>query len=165
MNSQQFPLLGGMILALLVIATACGGDTTPAALLDTVGGVSIRSESNSLFLTADSLQQGLVQRIALIDEVSQVDSYLELDTVPNGIVGVSPGSPLRLRGGPVNIVSGDGLFQEDEEAAIPGIGVNADSYGFGMTGSMMGHRFEVGQSFQLQGQRLRVTGEYAPVTP
>ena len=45
-------------------------------LLDVVGGVRIRSESNSLFLTADSLQQGLVQRIALIDEVSQVDSYL-----------------------------------------------------------------------------------------
>ena len=32
-----------------------------------LGGVSIRGESDSLFLTADSFQQGLVQRIALMD--------------------------------------------------------------------------------------------------
>ena len=32
-----------------------------------LGGVGIRGESDSLFLTADSFQQGLVQRIALMD--------------------------------------------------------------------------------------------------
>ena len=186
MNIHRIPLLSGMILALLVMPTACGGEAaptalqvannqpeptplpvatptreaTPAALLDVVGGVRIRAKSNLLFLTAEALRQDVVQRIVLIDGVSRVDSYLEVDTEPNSIVGVSPGSPLRLRGEPVSITTGEGFSQKDDEVAIPGIGVNADSYGFGMAGSMMAHRFQVGQTFVLQGRRLRVTDLY-----
>ena len=96
MNIHRIPLLSGMILALLVMPTACGGEAaptalqvannqpeptplpvatptreaTPAALLDVVGGVRIRAKSNLLFLTAEALRQDVVQRIVLIDGVS-----------------------------------------------------------------------------------------------
>lgn len=135
-------------------------EVTPAALLDVVGGVHIRAESNLLFLTASALQQDVVRRIALINGVFQVDSYLEVDTEPNSIVGVSPGSPLRLRGELIGLASGEGLPPGEESAAIPGARVNANPYCSGMAGSMMAHRFQVGQTFELQGQRLRVIDLY-----
>ena len=141
-------------------AAAPTREATPAALRDVVGGVRIRAEGSLLFLTADALQRDVVQRIALLDGVSRVDSYLEVDTEPNPIVGVSPGSPLRLRGEPISLVSGVDFPPGEESVAILGNGVNANSYGFGMAGSMMAHRFQVGQTFELRGHRLRVIELY-----
>ena len=178
---------GGLILLLLAVTAACGGEATPtalqdvvgsqpesttvpvptptreatpAALLDVVGGVRIRAESNLLFLTAKAIQQDVVQRIAPIDGVSRVDFYLEVDAEPNSIVGVSPGSPLRLRGELISLTSGEDFSPDEELAAIPGTRVNANRYGFGMAGSMMAHRFQVGQTFELRGHRLRVIELY-----
>ena len=181
-------LFGGvLILLLLAVTAACGGEATPTALQDVVGdqpnptsvpvptptreatpaalqnvvrGVRIRAERNLLFLTAKAIQQDVVQRIAPLDGVSRVDLYLEVDAEPNSIVGVSPGSPLRFRGELMSLTSGEDFSPDEELAAIPGTRVNANRYGFGMAGSLMAHRFQVGQTFELQGQRLRVTDLY-----
>ena len=48
---------------------------------------------------------------------------------------------------------------------MPGVRVNSNAYGFGMADSAMAHRFMVGQSFQLQGERLRAIGLYRTGQP
>jgi len=160
MKDTRASLLCGVVLALLVVATACSGEATPTATQEVVGGVQIQAKGNLLFLTADTFEESLAQRIAQIDGVSQVDSYVEVATEPNAIMGVSPGSPLRVGGERVSLASGDAFPRDAENVAIPGIRVNANPYGFGMTGPSMAHRFQVGQSFELQGQRLRVIALY-----
>lgn len=139
---------------------ACGGKATPTPFPDIVGGASIRAEGNELTLSGDALRENLISHIAQIPGVLRVDAYLEVTTEPNDIIGVSPGSPLQLENKAVTLSSGDWFSDENRNVAIPGLRVDSNPYGFGMSESTMVHRFEVGQSFQLQGLRLRVIGLY-----
>lgn len=159
MRISSFILLSGIALALAGVA-ACSGEATPTTVPEAVGDIHIRAEGNRIFVAAEMLEQNLVARLAEIDGVSRVDSYLEVATEPNAIVGVSSGSPLLVRGERVSLASGRGFAAGEENVAIPGVRVNANPYGLGMAGSAMAHRFQVGQTFELQGQRLRVVGLY-----
>ena len=160
MTTKKAAIFGNIGLALGIVLAACGAETVPTAIPVVAGDARIQVSGNLILVTAEMLQEDLVPLMAEIDGVSAVDSYLVVDAEPDGVVGVSPGSPLRVRGEPVSVVSGEGFPAGDENVAIPGINVNANLYGFGMVGSAMAHRLQVGQSFELQGQRLRVVDLY-----
>lgn len=159
MRISSFILLSGIALA-LAAAVSCSGEATPTALPEAVGDIRVRAEGDRIFVAAEMLEQEMAVRMANFDGVSGVDSYLLVAAEPNAIIGVSPGSPLLVGGESVSLASGERFGSGAENVAIPGVRVNANPYGFGMTGSAMAHRFQVGQTFKVQGQRLRVIGLY-----
>lgn len=55
----------------------------------------------------------------------------------------------------VSLVIGEGFQSGEERVAIPGIDVNSSSYSSGAM-SAMAHSFMTGQSFEVDGTRLRV---------
>lgn len=160
MTIRNAAIFGNIALALGIVATACGAETVPAAIPEVAGDARIQTTGNLIVVTAEMLLQELVPLMAEIDGVSGVDSYLAVDTEPDGVVGISPGSLFRVQGEPVSLTSGGGFPAGDENVAIPSLSVDASLYGFGMASSTMAHRLQVGQSFELQGQRLRVVDLY-----
>lgn len=151
------------VIAVLPLAVAACGDatdTSQTAETPSTGGDEIRVLGDLLIVATESMDEETARRISGIEGVSQVDLYLEIKGDTDLVVGVSPGSPSRVGGELVRLVSGNGFADSEDNVAVLGIGVNANSYGFGMTASAMAHRFEVGQSLQLGNERLRVTGLY-----
>ena len=84
-------LISGVALAVLFVASGCAGggpapatedaaptpgteDAAPTPGMEIAPGIRLATEGNLIFLTADNFGEGLVQRIASIDGVSQVDS-------------------------------------------------------------------------------------------
>jgi len=161
MKIAGFAASRGVVLVLLATLTACGGEPTPVAFRDVVAGIGVRAEGNAIVLTGQALHSGLVQRIAVLHGVLQVNSYLEVE--PNRIIGVAPGSPLRVKGDLVSLASGEDFSNESEAVAIAGVGVNASLYRGepDPAHGVMVHRFQVGQTFELlEGERLRIIGLY-----
>ena len=149
------------IVPLVALAAACSSAATPTPAAGDVAGVRTRMSSGLVVITGDSLQQQLIRDVEQLEGVSRVDSYLEVAAKPNTVMGVSEGAPLIVQGGqPVRVMAGEPFSGRPEDVAIPGVRVNSNPYGSGMAGTVMAHRFQVGQSFELQGQRLRVIGLY-----
>ena len=115
--------------AFLAVATACGREPTPAVPSEVVGGVRVRTQENSIYLTAYTLRQSIVESISRIDGVSQVHYYLEVATEPNAIIGVSPRGTLLVQGETVSLASGEAFTRDAENVVIPGIRVNATPTG------------------------------------
>ena len=134
---------------------------TPTPTAGDVAGVRTSMSSGLVIIAGDALQQKLIRDVEQLEGVSRVHSYLEVTAKPNTVMGVSGGAPLIVPGGqPVTVRAGEPFSGSPEGVAIPGVGVDANPYGSGMAGTMMAHRFQVGQTFELHGQRLRVIGLY-----
>ena len=136
----------------------------PVAFRDVVAGVKIRPDGDTIVLSGQALQEELVQRIARLEGVSYADSYLEIDTQPNQIIGIAPGSPLRVDGELVELASGEEFSGGSDAEVIVGVRVDSNPYILThdqVMAAVMAHRFLVGQSFEfVDGLRLRVVGLY-----
>ncbi len=128
--------------AILVIQPA-SGETMPAAVLD-----QVRSRSD---LTA-------------------IEPYLLIEAEPHPVIGVEPGAPLRVITMPDfahgRLYRGQ-MFREADRGqlvAIPGRSVAKEDFGSQTAMAGMRHTFEVGASFELNGQQIRVIGGYETET-
>jgi len=105
------------------------------------------------------LPESLADQIESLPEVWKLERYLKVISpdYPDPFIGVAPGSELRVGDAFVSLAVGEGFGSGDERVAIPGFRVNSNPYTAGaMAHTMMAHRFMTGQSFLVNGIRLRV---------
>lgn len=127
--------------------------------VETVGRMQISRSGKLIELKAEALPSGKADQLKALPNVVGVHKYLYIASKPYDIVGIEPGAPLRLDGAVAKIRAGRGFEAADDLAAIPDRRVNSDDY---IQSSMPGmfHSFTVGESFVVQGERLRVVGVY-----
>jgi hypothetical protein len=117
------------------------------------------------------MDESVVDQVKAIRGIVKVERLLFINAQPNNVIGVEPGVPLRIpssEGKPleVKIETGRELKGSDKNAALMGLKVYREQYGFkAPMGGMMhgGHPFEPGSSFAFAGsqKRIRVAGTFS----
>ena len=137
------------------ITPAATGSTPSPAQLE---GLEISRQGTVLRVSLKGLPESVADLVRSLDDVTKVEKYLIVlsPSYPDPFIGVEPGSNFRVDGSIVSLVAGEGFQSGEERVAIPGFGLNPLSGDGAMTG--MAHRFNIGQSFEVDGARLRVAG-------
>jgi len=124
-------------------------------------GMEISSQGKVIKVSLIGLPETVADQVESLPGVIKVERYLEVATpdYPDPIIGMEPGSALRVGVSIVTLAAGEGFQSRDERVSIPGVSLNSTPFigGDGMAG-MMVHRFMPGQSFLVKGVRLRVVG-------
>jgi len=104
------------------------------------------------------MPETVAEQVRSLTAVTKVEKYLGIlrPDYANPFIGVEPGSELRVGDSPVSLVVGEGFQSREERLAIPGFSLNPFAGDGAMAG--MAHRFNTGQSFLVNGTRLRVVG-------
>ncbi len=160
----------GLVIAALIVAGCAplpvSAPAAPASAPAEAATLEVRPASGA------TLSEEAVQTIAALDGVADVAPYLLIKSKPHNVIGVAPGAPLRVLGPDKvetfgQISAGRNFEAEDagERVAVVGRGVAAEDYGGG-SGAMAGmrHLLDIGASFLLTDQRVRVIGRYSPST-
>ena len=151
--------------------TSAATGATPAATLTPASDATpsmvqleeleISSKGAVLRVSLQGLPETVADLVQSLDDVTKVEKYLRVlaPSYPDPFIGVEPGSEFRVEDSIVSLVVGEGFQSGEERVAIPGFGVNSNSYSGGaMAHAAMAHRFMAGQSFEVDGTRLRVVG-------
>jgi len=134
-------------------------DATP--LLVQLEGLEISSKGAVLRVSLQGLPETIADLVQSLGDVAKVEKYLRVlaPSYPDPFIGVEPSSEFRVEDSIVSLVAGEGFQSGEERVAIPGFGLNSNPYsGDAMAHVAMAHRFMVGQSFEVDGTRLRVVG-------
>ena len=137
--------------------TASGATPLPAQLEE----LEISSKGAVLRVSLKGLPETVADLVRSLDSVTIVEKYLIVlsPNYPDPFIGVGPGSIYRVEDSVVSLVAGEDFQSGEQRVAIPGFGVNSSSYSGGaMSNAAMAHRFMAGQSFEVDGTRLRVVG-------
>ena len=120
--------------------------------------LEISNKGSVIRVFLPGLPETVAEQVRSLPAVTKVEKYLRVlrPDYPNLFFGIEPGSELRVGDTPVSLVVGEGFQSGEERVAIPGFGLNPFSGDGAMTG--MAHRFSIGQSFEVDGARLRVAG-------
>jgi hypothetical protein len=134
----------------------------PAASLPVdLEGLEISSQGKVIKVSLFGLPETVADQAQSLPGVTKVERYLKVaaSDYPGPIIGMEPGSALRVGDIIVTLATGEGFQSRDERVSIPGVSLNSTPFigGDGMAG-MMVHRFMPGQSFLVKGVRLRVVG-------
>jgi len=131
-------------------------DATPS--LAQPEGLEISNKGNVIRVFLPRLAETVAEQVRSLPGVTKVEKYLGVlrPDFRFPFIGVEPGSELRVEDSPVSLVVGEGFQSGEERVAIPGFSLNPFAGDGAMSG--MAHRFNTGQSFLVNGTRLRVVG-------
>jgi len=142
-----------------VAAPAPTASTSVSSFPAQLEGLEISSQRKVIHVILVGLPESVADQAASLPEVTKVEKYLRVMSAdyPDPFIGVAPGSELRVGDSSVSLVAGDGFDSGDERVAIPGFRVNSNPYtAAALAHLMMAHTFTTGQSFVVNGIRLRV---------